>query len=207
MDGKEILREIREALVDLKASGEQTVSIQNLERYCDVAEAGLTASIEQLKMQHASDLEQYRATYMGQLEGYKAQMTARMEMFRSVIESGREALNAAVLINGGAVVVIVGFLGAMVSRNFAEALVLMLTEALRLFGFGVLSAALAFGGRYVTQAFYGGDAAWHKSAGIGFHALSVVLAVSAYVFFGLGVSQAYEAFSSYFTTIHLGGVD
>jgi hypothetical protein len=56
--------------------------------------------------------------------------------------------NTLVLINGGAVVSLLGFMGATISKGLSSSLGANLTHPLLYFGIGVLAGALAFGGRY-----------------------------------------------------------
>src|SRR5262245_22415552 len=115
MDGKEILADIREAIAELKAKGQQTVTVANLELYCDRAEKHLSKSLELIKIQNTNELEHYKAKNASELEHYKAKNAFQIEkiktetaldveMFKSVIAAGLDALKASVLINGGAVV-------------------------------------------------------------------------------------------------------
>jgi hypothetical protein len=108
----------------------------------------------------------------------------------------KEALNAALLINGGAVIAFLGFLGSMLSKGGSEALGLKLTIPLLSFGFGVLFGALGFGFRYCAQFFY---ARKRAKTGHTFNAISVLSATSALIAFGSGVYIAYAAFTNHFT--------
>jgi len=62
-------------------------------------------------------IELRKLEYQRMLAHYDAQTKHGIEMFKSVIESGREALNALVLVNGGAVVALLGFMGATLSKS------------------------------------------------------------------------------------------
>lgn len=156
MDGKEIIASIREAIAELKAKGQKTVQIENLENYCATVEKELTQSLDTLKMKHANELEHYKAKNTAELENFKAQTLIDIEMFKAVIASGLDALRAAILINGGAVVVLLGFLSSVISRGNNELLGLGLTHTLLCFGSGVFLSAVGLAFRYFSQDAYGG---------------------------------------------------
>jgi hypothetical protein len=73
--------------------------------------------------------------------------TAQLELFRSVITAGSSALRSATLINGGAAVALLAFLGSPNAKNQQAAFAL----SLAIFAFGVFAASAAEGLRYLTQ--------------------------------------------------------
>jgi hypothetical protein len=77
-----------------------------------------------------------------------------VEMFRSVIQAGQNALRSAFLMNGGASVALLAFVGHL--SSVAPKKVPMLAPSLATFVGGVLVAALASGVTYLSQWFYAG---------------------------------------------------
>jgi hypothetical protein len=128
---------------------------------------------------------------------YDAQTKHSLAMFNSVIESGREALNALVLVNGGAVVALLGFMGATISKGLPKALGADLTLPLVQFGFGVLMGALGFGARYFSQAFF---TAKMDKAGDSFRVAAIFFALAGYSLFGCGIYGAFRAFATQFAS-------
>ncbi len=185
METKEAIDKIKQDLSELKAQGQTSVVIESLENYLANLEKDATLSIEHKKLEHLRNLAYY-----------DAQTKSNLELFKSVIDSGKEALNAILLVNGGAVVVLMGFLGSMLSKGGSEALGLKLTIPLLSFGFGVLFSAISSGVRYCTQFSYARQ--WAKS-GHCFNIISVLFAIFAYIAFGYGVYVTYEAFTKHFT--------
>lgn len=149
---------------------------------------------EQAFAKKADEIRQIK--FQGELAHYNSVSLHSVEMFKSVIESGREALNSLVLVNGGGVIALLGFLGATVAKGLPSPLGLALTLPLVLFGIGVLFGALGFGARYLSQACYAAD--W-KRIGTGFLFTSVLLAVGGYVAFGVALFKAYQAFNDNFS--------
>jgi len=179
---KEItISSIRNALQDLRAKDQEFVSIDALLEYLDNLEKESPSSTEFEKLLHESRLAHYRATHETQLE-----------MFKSVIEAGRTALNSCILVNGGATVALLAYLGNFLSKNPGAAPSPYLVKGLGLFAAAVLCAAVATGFRYLSQFVYSQD--WDKT-GTGFNIATVVLAAIAYVLFGFGSYAAYQAFT------------
>jgi primosomal replication protein N len=185
MDTKETLDKIKTDLHSLQEKGHAVLNIEALKEYITALQKDSSVSVEFKKLQHQSSLAQY-----------DAKIKAHLEMFKSVINAGKEALNATLLINGGAAVACLGFLGSMLSKGGSESLGLMFTVPLAAFGFGVLSGALGFGMRYCAQFFY---ARLLNKTGHTFNIGSIFLAACAYVLFGYGVYSAYLAFVTHYS--------
>ena len=143
MEAIEIINILKIELADYKAKGLKSVDIDSLERYLEVLGADTGQSIEFQKLQYSRTLAHY-----------DAQTKYNLEFFKSVIDSGREALNALVLINGGAVVALLSFISITLSKGLSFELGSNLKCSILYFGIGVLMGALGFGGRYFTQFFY-----------------------------------------------------
>jgi anti-sigma28 factor (negative regulator of flagellin synthesis) len=184
MEQTKFIKNLRTTLADLKANGQDTVDIAALVTHLDAQPSNASQSIELQK------IETQRA--LAQLD---VQTKHRIEMFKAVIESGREALNALVLINGGAVIALLGFMGGTVSKGLPQALGLNLTIPLLQFGLGVLTGAIAFATRYLSQAFY---SAPRKRTGDAFKYVAILFAFTGYGLFGWGIYGAYRAFSIQF---------
>jgi hypothetical protein len=184
MESTDAISKLKADLAALRKDGNATVHIDKLEGY-----------LESLNQEAKESLELRKLEHQGSLAQYDAMNRSGLEMFRTVIEAGKEALNAALLINGGAVVAVLSFLGATVGKAASGALGLALTTPLLCFGCGVLSTGLAFAGRYFTQYFYERDT---TGAGVGFHVITVVLGIAAYACFGYGIYLSHAAFSNHF---------
>ncbi|MHB8987679.1 MAG: hypothetical protein ACYC6S_02735 [Desulfobulbia bacterium] len=184
MEPAEVIDALKTALAVVKTEGQTTVTVDALERY-----------LEGLRKDAGQSAEIRRLEYQRTLASYDAETKHSIEMFKSVIEAGREALNALVLINGGAVVALLGFMGATISKGLPPALGASLTSPLLQFGFGVLMGALGFGARYFSQAFYSGK---KRKAGIAFTLVAIGFAFVGYTLFGFGIYGAFSAFTTQF---------
>ena len=184
MESLQILNQLRVELIELKSQGVKTLDLEALESYIENLNKGTEFSIELQKMNHQSSLAHY-----------DAQIKNNIALFKSVIDSGREAINALVLINGGAVVSLLGFMGATISKGLSSSLGANLTTPLLYFGLGVLAGAFAFGGRYCAQWFYSSD---FMKIGHSFLFVTVFVVIAGYMLFGFGICEAYSAFSKQF---------
>ncbi len=171
---------VRNAIADARTKGHQVVSIDGLDKLLVDLRANATPS-----------MEHYKLKYQASLAEYDAKIRHQLEMLKGTLDAGREALNAIVIVNGGAVIALLGFLGAALSKDMPRALGLGLTIPLLLFGAGVLLGALGFGARYISQACYSGE---HSNWGQGFTIVAIVLGLAAYGAFGYGMYGAYRAF-------------
>ena len=180
MDIKDAIQQIKMALAEVEAKGQAFVHIPALKQFLDGMEKNATTSIEAQKLQHQSNLE-----------WYKAQNQARLEMLKSTMEAAHSALKASLIVNGGAAVALLAFVGNVWTKSQTAAVAHALATSVGWFSGGVLLAGLATFATYFTQFFYSRE---HKKTGIGFHIGAVGFVALSYVAFGLGVFSAYGAF-------------
>jgi hypothetical protein len=111
---------------------------------------------QELASAHADDahaLEQHRLRLQQWIARLEARTAAGTEMFKAIIESGREAIKAVMIMNGAAAVAVLGYLangaatGSPDRRGMAVAVLL--------YALGVFSGGAAYAARYFSQYFYG----------------------------------------------------
>jgi hypothetical protein len=149
------------------------------------------AAIVKYKAECDLKCEQYKAECDSNLEEYKLK-------FQATVQSGQAALKSAFLINGGAAVALLAFIGNVWTKTQAN--VNGLGFPLLLYVFGVLFPAVASGLTYLSQYQYGksvkDDDRFARSArkincvGIGFVILS-------YFLFAIATFFAYRFFVTY----------
>jgi hypothetical protein len=184
MEPAQVIEQLQKELVGVKAKGQDTVTIAALESYLDGLRSSASQSIEFQKLETQRSLAQL-----------DVQTKHSIEMFKAVVESGREALNALVIVNGGAVIALLGFMGAVISKGLPQSLGLGLTLPILQFGIGVLMGAVGFMMRYFSQACYATD---KKKCGDAFRWVAISVALIGYGLFGFGIYGAYCAFSIQF---------
>jgi hypothetical protein len=153
MDAKEVIAVVRSAVQ--KVHGDQ-ISPKDLLRFLNDVEQNANSSLERSGQLHEFQLAQYQADVQSDLE-----------MFKSVMDSGKEALNALILIGGGAAVALLSFLGNKAEPVLGRGL----TLPLKLFGAAVLIGALCHGFRYLNQVAYTFE--WMR-VGTGLNVLTVL---------------------------------
>ena len=111
---------------------------------------------------------------------------ANLEMFRSVMTASQTATRNMIIINGGACVAILAFVGGLFenSEDFARSL----SESLLYFGLGVLSGGLVAGFTYLNQVAYHSD---HRTLGNFIRLICIALGLVAYLLFALGCYRTY----------------
>jgi hypothetical protein len=179
MDDQAGLKILRDEIAGLKAKGSEDVSVDALERRV----AGL---LDQAGESHAVHSLQTQIT----LAQYEAQHRSDLESFKATVESGREALNALVLINGGAVVALLGFIGAMAAKSNGVVVAGAMRAPMLRFGTGVLLGALAFGARYLSQAL---DQHGWKRWALALNLFVISLTIAGYAVFAWGLLGASDA--------------
>lgn len=139
---------------------------------------------EEWKAQNKNRLAQYNAERAAELTRYT-------EMFKSVIIAGQAALKSAILINGGAAVALLAFIGSVFKVSQNNEVVTTLSHAMFCFVIGVLSGAIASGVVYITQFVYARD---KLRLGHILNGFSWVLVVLSYILFLTGVVLAFKIF-------------
>ncbi len=128
-----------------------------------------------VELNHKSDLENWKEN----------RETDRVMLNATITLSGL-ALRSAILINGGAAVACLTFLGN-VKGDYS-----LLANSLELYVFGVLSATTATGGAYLCQSAYTSD---KEKWGDRLRAFCIILIFMSYSLFGFGSCLTYETFS------------
>jgi hypothetical protein len=191
MDAKDFAQELREIVTDLKTKGVESIGSQNLIKYLDEALRDLSTSARPSE----TTIERYKAELQKWVEEHKNIHAQGVEMFRSVIQAGNNALRTAFLMNGGASVALLAFVGHL--SSVAPERVPTLAPSLAVFVGGVLVAALASGVTYLSQWFYAGEQSWQRKTGFALNIAAILLGLGAYGVFGFGMWRAYRVFASF----------
>jgi len=191
MKAKDILHEFRLAVSEVKESNRKTVRVSALESFLDGLEKYIDEQGELDRLEFESKLASFRAENEQNIAWYEAKQSVTREMFRSVVLFGQSALKSIILINGGAAVSMLAFIGNLASKQgLSSQAMTLFTQPMLLFAMGVLSGALGTGGTYVTQLFYAQE---KIKLGIVFHCLTIFIVIIAYVFFAVGAFAAAAA--------------
>lgn len=196
MDAKDILDAIRTALKPVKEQKKDVISVEALENYLNDLEKGIKLSNDALQRQQEHGLAVFQAENDRNIAQAQIETSHALEMFRSVITAGQSALKASMIINGGAIVALLAFIGHVGDKisNIQP----LLASSIWLFCLGVLASAVASGFTYLSQLAYSNP----KSIkfGIPLHIFTVLLVIGSYVLFASGCFGTLETFNHSATT-------
>lgn len=189
MSAKEFAGQLKQTIEDIKSNGTATI-------YCDKLIAYLEEVINSPSpVVTPAELEQYKAQLQVWVEAEKRNHASDLEMFRSVIQSGQNAVKSSFLLNGGASVALLAFIGKLTEEQHSK--IPAFADALTIFVIGVFSIALASGVTYLSQWFYAESESWKQKAGFALNMVSIVLGLSSYAFFIWGMCRAYSSFLAF----------
>ncbi|AWY39406.1 hypothetical protein DKY63_05595 [Pseudomonas putida] len=137
-------------------------------------------------------IEHLKAQLQIMVEQTKNNHASQLEMFRTVIQSGQNAVKTALLMNGGASVALLAFIGKLTEAQ--QIRIPVFAEALTFFVIGVFAIVVTAGMTYLSQWFYAASEQWKRKTGFAFNIISIVLGLSSYGFFVWGMRKAYLAF-------------
>lgn len=187
MESQELIDAFRAQLDQVEGQGATSIQVSALRSYLSALERDASMSKERRAHEHA-----------GYLAHYAAQNSVSIAMLEAVLEAGKTALQSLIVINGGAVIALLGVLSNLAGKpeggSFARYLALPLLQ----FGAGVLFGALGFAFRYFSQACYaeqGEINSPHQRWGHRFRYCAILCAVLGFLCFGFGVGNAYNAVS------------
>lgn len=196
MKANEIIQIYTSAIRDAVAQGAESVSVSELERVNGLIIAMAAESPEDVAVGEAS-LERYKAQLSADADNRKSLHEFNMEMLRATIMSGQSALKGSLLINGGAAIAVLAFLGNAWTKDFPRHVLVDASFGLSLFVWGVLAAATALGATYLSQAGFGSEFGRHSSRiGRFGRTLAIVLVITSYVLFACAAWQVYSSLRS-----------
>ena len=198
MQPKEVIDAIKTAVLQVKAQKQEVISVDAMVNYLEVLKSEINNAEVIDKKKSEVDLAVFRAEHERNIAHYEAQQLHSIEIFRSVIAYGQAVLKSAILINGGAAVALLAFIGNIWAKGISQDAVNSLTSSIAFFAYGVLVAALGTAGSYFTQyCYYEG---FHRAA-IVFHVLTVLIVICAFMLFGFGAWESYQAFIEHLTLL------
>lgn len=193
MKASEVIQIFKGAIDATRKQGVEQVSIADLEAYAKKLEETASETPEDVAAGEAR-MEEYRANHSAWIAARQREHEHNLEMLRSVITVGQSALRSALLINGGAAVALLAFVGKLWSSGAVDPALGGISAGLIQYVWGVLSAAVAAGATYFSQAGYAGEfGRASRKVGMGGHLIAVAGVILAYILFGVASWTTYEA--------------
>jgi hypothetical protein len=185
MESQEVIEAFRHQLDQVTAQGVDQVQVSALRNYLNALEQDAGASQEYRRQKHE-----------GMLAHYTAQNQHSIEMLKAVLEAGKSALHALFIINGGAVIALLGVIGSLAGKDGGAKFASMLALPLLFFGVGVLAGAVGFSFRYFSQACYSESEKEddkHQKLGHFFRYAAIASVFVGFSVFGYAMYGAYKA--------------
>lgn len=189
MSVKLFAAQMKATIEDIKTKGTAAINCDNLIAYLDEVQSGPDSEPSPIQ------IEQYKADLQNWIETNKKNHDGQLEMFRSVINSGQAAIKSSFLLNGGAAVAMLAFIGHL--AQFKPDKVSAFSSCLLPFAYGVLAIAVTSGLTYLTQWFYASERSWSEKVGFVLNLLCILLGILSYVFFAWGLFDTHRLFKAY----------
>lgn len=192
MKSSEVIQMFKDSVAATKAKGVEHVPIENLEAFADELQELVNKTPENVAAGEAA-MEEYRAHLTAWVSSSQHQHEKSLEMLRAVITVGQSALKSALLINGGAAVALLAFIGKIWGGVDTQPVLGALAIALICYVAGVLSAAMASGATYFSQAGYSDEfGRASQGVGVGGHIAAIIFVFGGYGFFATGSWIAFK---------------
>lgn len=201
MKTKDFIDSFKIAIAEVKGANRKTIRVSALEEFLttleaensendDISEESLNANIDLFKAKNEINLTKYKVEHERSLTQYETESASQLEVFKSVISTGQNALKCSLIINGGASLALLTFIGNYLTKSNSPSLIIsMLAFPLYIFTLGVFSAALSSGFTYFVQYSYYED--WSKRARTS-QVSAILLATISFIMFGIGVFKTYK---------------
>lgn len=189
MSVKQFAAQFKALIEDIKSKGTAAIYCDNLIAYLN--EVQNSSETEPSPV----EIERFRAHLQNWVETNKRQHEQQLEMFRSVITSGQGAIKSSFLLNGGAAVALLAFIGHLAQFNITK--VVIFAPSLLPFSLGVLAIAITSGFTYLSQWLYASPHPRARKAGFICNILCILLGLGSYGLFTWGLFSTYRLFLAY----------
>ena len=152
MNARTLIREMEADIQAAEDKGITEIQLKNFKAYLEEIKEIAKEQKEKDALQTQRDLAFYAAKNTVRIERYKARTKKISDGFHAVITIGQGALKSGALINGGACVALLAFIGNIITKE--ASMISGLSTALLIFGGGVLFAAISSGTTYLAQENY-----------------------------------------------------
>lgn len=154
---------------------------------------GLRNEVNSLEIELKKELQKFE--HEANLTNFTIANQSNLEMFKAVLDAGKSAIHALLIINGGAVIALLGTFSSLIGKPNSQELATYLALPLSQFGIGVLIAAAAFAVRYLSQEFYSkSESISDKNFKIAsvFKIIAVGACIAGYILFGIAIANTYH---------------
>jgi hypothetical protein len=189
MSAQSFAKQLKEIIKGVQAKGTAAIYCDALISYLEEVEKSQDPELTPV------ELEQFKADLQNWINQNDFQHQSKLEMFRSVITAGQSAIKSSFLLNGGAAVALLAFIGHLASIDKAN--VAIFAPSLLPFAYGVLAIAITSGFTYLSQWLYASEYQPARKTGFVFNIICIILGLSSYGFFLWGLFSTYNALTIY----------
>ncbi len=189
MSTRQFASQLRTLIEDVKSKGTAAIYCDNLIAYLREVENSPEPELTPL------EVEKYKADLQNWIEANKSGQEARLELFRSVIAAGQSAIKSSFLLNGGAAVALLAFIGHL--AQFKASAVARFGECMLPFAYGVLAIAVTAGLTYLSQWLYASPKPKAVKAGFYTNLACIALGIGSYACFVWGLLATAAALKGY----------
>lgn len=186
MSAQEFAVQLKDTIQGIKDNGTAAIYCDNLIAYLDEISKSPSTSLSE------AELERYKADLQLHIEQNKSHHASQLEMFRSIILAGQNAMRSSFLLNGGASVALLAFIGHL--AKFSPDKVIGFVNALIPFTLGVLAITVTSGFTYLSQWLYDSESIKVQRFGFALNITNIILGLSSYALFIWGIWCAYSSF-------------
>jgi len=187
MKAQTLIRDMEADIQAFEEKGITEIKLKNFKAYLEEIKEIAKEQEEKDALQTQRDLAFYAAKNTAKIAYYNARMKRISDGFHAVITIGQGALKSGALINGGACVALLAFIGNILTKD--ASMISGLSTALLIFGGGVLFAAISSGTTYLAQESY--ERKKRKKAFF-FQYLTIAFVSLSYLAFLLGGLQSWR---------------
>ncbi|OYU00506.1 MAG: hypothetical protein CFE40_04245 [Burkholderiales bacterium PBB1] len=189
MTTRQFASQLRSLIEDIKSKGTAAIYCDNLIAYLREVENSPEPELTPL------EIEKYKADLQNWIEVNKSGQEAQLKLFRSVIASGQSAIKSSFLLNGGAAVALLAFIGHL--AQFKPSAVAQFGACMLPFTYGVLAIAVTSGLTYLSQWLYASPKAKAVKAGFYVNLSCIALGITSYGLFVWGLLATAAALKGY----------
>jgi len=187
MHGKEVAQQLREIIQGMKANGTSSIDVDALIAYLRKVEADPNAVATAGDQERSWQDQENARTNAKLLESHNN------ATYQMVNAAGEAAAKALFLLNGGAAIAMLAFVGQLAARGIEWAA--PFGQPLLGFGWGALGAAGVYGCRYFAHwAWRPTKKEWHETCGHILNGLSIALGFVSFLLFAWSLTAANSAF-------------
>ena len=179
---------MRSIIEEMKLKGVVAIKCDNLIAYLKAIEDSPKTELSQF------DIEKYKADLSNWGAAYNYALDSNLELFRSVITAGQNSIKTSFLLNGGAAIALLAFIGHLTEIKSTQ--VHVFANGLIPFALGVLTTTITSGLTYLCQWLYANAHAQARKAAESVNILAIIVGAAAYLFFLWGLYSAYRALES-----------